>query len=120
MWKSITLIEIQKYTNKELTEKFPDYAYNIVNTIGRKRALLLLLHLQKYEKLRNNELVKKLGGISPSSLSLLLKQLCKEGLIHRRVYGEIPPMAVEYSLTKKGNDLIMSLVPFIIWLRKSK
>jgi len=88
----------------------------IINTIGRKRNLLVLLQLKEYKKLRNKEIAKNLGGISPSTLSSILYQLRKEGLIIRKVYGEIPPLCVEYSLTKNGISLIIALDLMLNWI----
>lgn len=97
-------------------ELLPPFVYCIFKTIGRKSSLLILLHLRKNRKLRNKELVKELGGISPSTLASLLKRLGKEGLIQRHVYGEIPPIATEYSLTKIGKDLLDAIDPLLNWL----
>ncbi len=83
----------------------------LFKTFCRKRSLLVLSHLQKHTKLRYKELSKKLGNVSPSNLSSLLKQLAKEGWINRDVYGEIPPVSTEYSLTKKGKKLLDVIVP---------
>jgi len=88
----------------------------IINTIGRKRNLLVLLQLKEHKKLRNKEIAKNLGGISPSTLSSILHQLRKEGLIIRKVYGEIPPLCVEYSLTKNGISLIIALDLMLNWI----
>ncbi len=88
----------------------------IVNTIGRKRNLLVLLQLKEHKKLRNKEIAKNLGGISPSTLSSILYQLRKEGLIIRKVFGEIPPLCVEYSLTKNGISLLIALDLMLNWI----
>ena len=88
----------------------------IVNTIGRKRNLLVLFQLKEHKKLRNKEIAKNLGGISPSTLSSILHQLRKEGLIFRKVFGEIPPLCVEYSLTKNGFSLLIALDLMLNWL----
>jgi DNA-binding HxlR family transcriptional regulator len=37
--------------------------------------------------------------------------LAKEGWINRDVYGEIPPVSTEYSLTRKGNKLLDVIIP---------
>jgi len=110
----------QQNHTKEVNEIFPPYVDSIFNTIGQKRAIFTLLQLRKYKKLRNNELAKKLGGISPSILSSLLKGLSKDGLIRRQVYGEIPPVAVEYSLTENGNALLTAFDPLLEWLIQNK
>ncbi len=88
----------------------------IINTIGRKRNLLVLFQLKEHKKLRNKEIAKNLGGISPSTLSSILNQLRKEGLIIRKFFGEIPPLCVEYSLTKNGISLLIALDLMLNWI----
>ncbi len=83
----------------------------LFKTFCRKRSLLVLSHLQKHTKLRYKELSKKLDNVSSSNLSSLLKQLTKERWINRDVYGEIPPVSNEYSLTRKGNKLLDAVIP---------
>jgi DNA-binding HxlR family transcriptional regulator len=51
------------------------------------------------------ELERSLGGISPRTLSLRLRALEEEGVVHRRTYAEVPPR-VEYALTEKGRALV--------------
>src|ERR687897_2217902 len=51
------------------------------------------------------ELERSLGGISPRTLSLRLRSLEEEGIVHRRTFPEVPPR-VEYTLTDKGRALV--------------
>ena len=51
------------------------------------------------------ELERSLGGISPRTLSLRLRALEEEGIVHRQTYPEVPPR-VEYALTEKGRALV--------------
>ena len=83
----------------------------ITKTIGRKWALQIILELKKHGKLRNKELGQILKGISHSTLSHFLKELQKQRLIRREIYGEIPPIQVDYSLTNLGRDLFNFLLP---------
>ena len=53
---------------------------------------------------RYNELTRNVVGISSKVLTENLRELEKDGIISRKIYPEVPPK-VEYSLTKKGNDL---------------
>jgi DNA-binding HxlR family transcriptional regulator len=55
-----------------------------------------------------------LEGISPKSLTDLLKELLKAGLIQREAFSEIPPR-VEYFLTDDGKQLCEAVVPLIQW-----
>ena len=89
----------------------------IIQFLSRKWALLILSLLIREHKLRYSELVNRLGGISPKTLTERLRELEKEGIIRREMFSEIPPR-VEYSLTKKGTELAMSLVHVLNWVDK--
>ena len=64
--------------------------------------------------MRFGELQKSLEGVSPRSLSMRLKQLEKMGVVHKKIYPEIP-LHVEYSLTKKGASLEEIVIKMIEW-----
>jgi len=90
----------------------------MTKTIGRKWAFQIILELKKHSTLRNKTLARTLNGISPSTLSYLLKELQKQNLIRREMYGEIPPIHVEYSLTNQGMNLFNSLLPLFYFVSR--
>ena len=53
---------------------------------------------------RFSELKRKLPGVTQRMLTLHLRELERDGLVHREVYREVPPK-VEYSLTVMGHSL---------------
>jgi DNA-binding HxlR family transcriptional regulator len=65
----------------------------------------------KGKVLRFSQIRCRLPGISPKTLSAVLKQFDRDGLVERRQYAVIPPR-VEYELTQLGNCLgdLLSLV----------
>ncbi len=63
----------------------------------------ILYALQQRTK-RFGELQREVAGVSRHVLTTQLRELEASGLIHRQVYGQVPPK-VEYSLTELGNSL---------------
>lgn len=75
----------------------------VQNLITGKWKLVILWHLKEKTR-RFNELQKLLPGISQGILTQQLRELERDGLVHREVYKEVPPK-VEYSLTDIGQSL---------------
>lgn len=86
----------------------------VMEIIGKKWALQIVATIGNCRKLRFNEIMEKLGGISPKTLTDRLKELEKSGLIKREAFAEIPPR-VEYSLTENGSKMREALIPLMKW-----
>lgn len=86
----------------------------VINVISKKWALVIVGAIGNHQKLRFNEIMKSLGGISPKTLADRLKELEKAGLIKREAFAEIPPR-VEYSLTEDGIELRSRVKPLMEW-----
>jgi DNA-binding HxlR family transcriptional regulator len=86
----------------------------IINIIAKKWAILIISIIGHHEKIRFNDIMQRLDGISPRTLSDVLKELQKENLISREAFSEIPPR-VEYSLTDDGKKLCDAVLPLIRW-----
>lgn len=80
------------------------FSYTL-SLISGKYKMNILYCLMEYKAVRFNELQRYLKKISDKTLSQNLKELEKDGLIHREVYPQIPPK-VEYSLTERGISLM--------------
>ena len=66
----------------------------------------------RYKQFR--ELMK---GISSKTLARRLKELERDGILERHTYNEIPPR-VEYKMTRKGQELVESILNLIQWMIK--
>jgi len=86
----------------------------VINTIAKKWAILIITIIGHREPIRFNDIMTALEGISPKTLTDVLKDLQKEGLIERKAFSEIPPR-VEYSLTDGGKKLCEAIIPLIRW-----
>ncbi|AKS05209.1 winged helix-turn-helix transcriptional regulator [Pseudomonas trivialis] len=83
-----------------------------VDVIGGKWKSLILFHLMSGTK-RFNELRRLIPDVTQRMLTLQLRELETDRVIHREIYREVPPK-VEYSLTALGN----TLVPLISAMRE--
>ena len=71
--------------------------------ISSKWKILILRDLMPGTK-RFGELKKSIGSVSQKVLTAQLRDMEENGLVHRKVYAEVPPR-VEYSLTDLGKSL---------------
>lgn len=76
--------------------------------------ILILFHLFSAPVLRFSELRRAVSGISQKMLIQQLRDLEKDGVVHRKVYPEVPPK-VEYMLTKDGVALRPALKALKSW-----
>ena len=88
----------------------------MLSIISKKYTLDVLRVIMQNDVARFNTIVKEIGG-SPKTITDRLKELCKEGILKRKSYPEIPPH-VEYSLTKKGKDLEPVMEKIMEWSNK--
>jgi DNA-binding HxlR family transcriptional regulator len=83
-----------------------------LDVIGNKWKGVILFHLMGGTK-RFNELRRLIPSVTQRMLTLQLRELEEDKVIHRKVYPEVPPK-VEYSLTTFGKKL----TPLLILLRE--
>ncbi len=74
-----------------------------LDLIGGKWKGMILYYLCSDIR-RFNELTRLIPGITQRMLTKQLRDLEAHGIVHRKVYPQVPPK-VEYSLTKLGKTL---------------
>lgn len=77
----------------------------VQSIISGKWKILILWYIAFYKKQRFNELQKRLGRITHSTLTKQLRELEEDGLIIRTVFSEMPPK-VEYTLSALGESFV--------------
>ncbi|MEW2375298.1 helix-turn-helix domain-containing protein [Micromonospora sp. NPDC047812] len=68
---------------------------------------------------RFTELERRVAGISRRMLTLTLRNLERDGLLHRRVHPTVPPR-VEYTATPIALELHESLVALTDWAERHR
>lgn len=94
--------------------KFNCPAEMTLQLIDGKWKAILLYNLRQGPR-RFGELQRRSPGISRATLTSQLKELEDTGLVKRRVVNPLPQLAVEYSLTERGDSLRPILSALIRW-----
>ncbi|MGI6052453.1 MAG: winged helix-turn-helix transcriptional regulator [Bilifractor sp.] len=89
------------------------FSYTL-SLINGKYKMTILYTLMEFGVVRFNEMQRYIGGISFKTLSSTLKELQRDGLVHREEYPQVPPK-VEYSLTERGKSLMPILDQMCEW-----
>lgn len=100
---------LKKYGN---ADKCP--VRNVIDRLGDKWSVLVLMLLEEAHVLRFNEIFGYIQTISQKMLAVTLKSLESDGLVKRTVYPQIPPK-VEYELTERGRSLLPHLHQLVSW-----
>ena len=100
---------LKKYGN---ADKCP--VRNVIDRLGDKWSVLVLMLLEDAQVLRFNEIFGYIQTISQKMLAVTLKSLEADGLVKRTVYPQIPPK-VEYELTERGRSLLPHLHQLVGW-----
>ena len=86
---------------------------DVLNRVGDKWSVLVIRTLGA-GPLRFNALRRAVEGISQRMLTLTLRGLERDGLVHREVHPTVPP-PVEYSLTALGETLLGTIQALAEW-----
>ncbi len=115
------LHKTNKFRHRENGKKL-DYEYcktaPMLEWMGNKWALVVLLKVSENEPMRFNELYRTIPAISEKVLSQVLRQLYTDGILDRQLYPNEPPR-VEYSVSDFGNTLLLLVQNLIDWGREN-
>ena len=102
-----------KFNNEETIARCVPMS-RLQSVIGGKWKILILWYVSFNKVQRFGELMRRLDGITQSTLTKQLRELESDGFLHREIYKEIPPK-VEYSLTEFGESFIPVLQTMMAW-----
>ncbi|MCI4366194.1 MAG: helix-turn-helix transcriptional regulator [Thermoplasmata archaeon] len=91
---------------------------HLVRAIFGKWSTDVLMALHAVPSAGFEELRRSLPGISPRVLSLKLKELEGNGMVHREIIDARPPR-VRYALTDRGWTVAWLAQPVLLYLRRS-
>jgi DNA-binding HxlR family transcriptional regulator len=104
---------MQKDTKGNSSKRFSYPIETTLDLVGGKWKLLIVWILS--EKIRRfSELKRQIPQITQKMLTQQLRELESDGIVHRKVYAQVPPK-VEYSLTKMGKSFFPILQVMDIW-----
>ena len=86
---------------------------DVLDRVGDRWSVLVVLRLSAGAT-RFRVLLRSVEGISQRMLTVTLRALERDGLVHRQVFDTRPP-SVEYSLTKLGESLLEPLSLLAEW-----
>lgn len=99
-----------------------DYEYckaaPMLEWLGNKWALVVLMKISENEPVRFNELYRNIPSVSEKVLSQVLRQLATDGLISRELFPDVPPRT-EYSVTDFGRTLLPHVESLLEWGREN-
>jgi len=108
--------------NEDLTKRKPCEKgcpfRTVMDRLGDKWSVLIIMILMEKGTLRFNELHKSIDGISLKVLTSCLKTLEANNFVTRTAYLEVPPR-VEYSLTAIGRDIVPYIQQLSEWSHKN-
>ena len=90
----------------------------VLDRIGGKWSIGIIVEASQ-GPVRFTELERRLDGISRRMLTLTLRNLERDGLLHRTVHPTVPPK-VEYVATPMAAELYESLVTLTNWAERHR
>lgn len=107
----------------EIKRKIEDGEFNCekeltLSLISGKWKIVIIYHLEKEGTLRFSEIKRLLPKITHKVLTTQIRELEEDGIVHRKVFPEVPPK-VEYSLTGLGESLMPIVLMMYEWGKKN-
>jgi DNA-binding HxlR family transcriptional regulator len=98
-----------------MTEREESLTREIVTRLAEKWTLWTLAVLAESDApMRFSRVLEQVEGVSQKSLTKVLRQLERDGLVTRAVFAEVPPR-VEYAITELALDMLDLVHPLWQW-----
>ena len=104
---------------ESLSEDQDTLTREIVTRLADKWTLWVMSVLAEAgEPLRFSRVLEQVEGVSQKSLTKVLRQLERDGLVTRKIFAEVPPR-VEYAITPIAVEMLEHVEPLWTWVAKS-
>ena len=104
---------------ESLSEDQDTLTREIVTRLADKWTLWVMSVLAEAgEPLRFSRVLEQVEGVSQKSLTKVLRQLERDGLVTRKIFAEVPPR-VEYAITPIAVEMLEHVEPLWSWVAKS-
>lgn len=107
-------MEITRLTGYSDNPKIDELVNDLIGRIADKWTLLVIEVLEEHGETRFGELARRVPRISQKMLTRTLRQMERDGLVHRTAHAVIPPR-VEYRLTALGSSLAAAFCGVWTW-----
>ena len=88
----------------EIDPRVEALVMELIGRVADKWTLFVLEELEEQGEMRFTRLSRAIPGISQKMLTQTIRQMERDGLVHRTIHPVIPPK-VEYRLTELGHSL---------------
>ena len=102
----------------EIDPQVEAMVHELIGRVADKWTLLVLEELEENGTLRFTQLSRKIPAVSQKMLTQTLRQMERDGLVHRTVHPVVPPK-VEYRLTELGHGLSESFCGVWRWVESN-
>lgn len=102
----------------EIDPRVETMMHELLGRVADKWTLLVLEELEEHGTLRFTQISRKIPAVSQKMLTQTLRQMERDGLVHRTVHPVVPPK-VEYRLTELGHGLSESFCSVWRWVENN-
>lgn len=111
----MTKAQLDSPAYSEIDPKVEAMVHELIGRVADKWTMLVLEELEENGTLRFTQLGRKIPGVSQKMLTQTLRQMERDGLVHRTIHPVVPPK-VEYRLTNLGHGLSESFCGVWRWV----
>ena len=110
--------DVESPAYSEIDPRVEAMMHELLGRVADKWTLLVVEELEENGTLRFTQLSRKIPAVSQKMLTQTLRQMERDGLVHRTVHPVVPPK-VEYRLSDLGHGLSESFCGVWRWVENN-